>query len=61
MLAFRQDPGNDARFVDIGFTEFQADPLHQIRRLYGWLGDELRQATVDRMLAWRSDNPKATS
>ena len=51
MLAFRQDPANDARFFDIGFTEFQADPISQIRRLYGWLGDELTQATVDRMLA----------
>ena len=58
MLAFRQDPANDARFFDIGFTEFQADPISQIRRLYGWLGDELTQATVERMLAWRADNPK---
>lgn len=58
MLAFRRGPANDARFFDIGFTEFQADPISQIRRLYGWLGDELTQATVDRMLAWRADNPR---
>ena len=58
LLAFRRDPGNDARFFDIGFTEFQADPIGQIRRLYEWLGDELTPATVDRMLAWRADNPK---
>ena len=36
-----QDPANDARFFDIGFTEFQVDPINEIRRLYGWLGDEL--------------------
>ena len=58
MLAFREDPANEARFFDIGFTEFQADPISQIRRLYGWLGDELTQPTVDRMLAWRADNPR---
>ena len=58
MLAFRRDPANDARFFDIGFTEFQADPISQIRRLYGWLGDDLAPATVERMLSWRADNPK---
>ncbi len=58
MLAFRQVPANDAKFFDIGFTEFQADPIHQIRRFYDWLGDELTPATVERMLAWRADNPK---
>ncbi|MXW74586.1 MAG: sulfotransferase [Acidimicrobiaceae bacterium] len=58
MLAFRQDPANDARFFDIGFSEFQTDPMSQIRQLYEWLGDELDQATVDRMLAWRADNPR---
>ncbi len=58
MLAFRRHPANDARFFDIGFSEFQADPISQIRRLYGWLGDELAPATVERMRAWRADNPK---
>ena len=58
MLAFRNDPANDARFFDIGFTEFQTDPISQIRQLYEWLGNELAQATIDRMLAWRADNPK---
>ena len=58
MLAFRQDPANDAKFFDIGFTEFQADPIRQIRRLYDWLDDDLTPAAVDRMLAWRADNPK---
>lgn len=58
MLAFRQDPARDARFLDIGFTTFQADPVAEIRRLYEWLGDDLDDATVARMLAWRADNPK---
>ena len=61
MLAFRRDPTNDARFFDIGFSEFQADPISQIRRLYGWLGDELAPATVERMRAWRADNPKTST
>ncbi len=56
-LAFRADPARDAKFFDIGFTEFQADPVSEIRRLYDWLGDELTDDTVERILAWRADNP----
>lgn len=57
-LAFREDPARDAKFFDIGFTAFQADPIAEIGRLYEWLGDELRPDAVDRMRAWRDDNPK---
>ncbi|MBO0728405.1 MAG: sulfotransferase [Acidimicrobiaceae bacterium] len=57
-LAFRDDPARDARFYDIGFAVFQADPVGEIRKLYDWLGDELAASTVDAMLAWRGDNPK---
>lgn len=58
MIAFRADPARDAKFFDIGFTTFQADPIAEIRRLYAWLGDDLDDATVERMRAWRADNPK---
>ena len=57
-LAFREDPDRDAKFFDIGFTDFQADPIAEISRLYEWLGDELTEATMARMRAWRDDNPK---
>jgi hypothetical protein len=57
-LAFRDDPVRNAKFFDIGFTQFEADPIAEIRALYGWLGDELSTETVDRMTAWRGDNPK---
>lgn len=57
-LAFRDDPERDARFFDIGFAPFQADPVAQIRSLYDWLGDDLPSAAVDQMVAWRADNPK---
>lgn len=57
-LAFRADPARDAKFFDIGFTEFQADPVAEIRKLYDWLGDELADDTVARILAWRADNTK---
>jgi hypothetical protein len=57
-LAFRQDPARDAKFFDMGFTTFQADPVAEIRKLYAWLGDELTDETVEGMLAWRADNPK---
>jgi len=57
MLEFREDPARDAMFFDIGFSAFQSDPIAEIRKLYDWLGDELRQDTIERMLAWRADNP----
>jgi hypothetical protein len=57
-LEFRNDPARDAKFFDIGFTEFQADPISGIRKLYDWLGDDLAADAVDRMLEWRADNPK---
>ena len=57
-LAFRQDPARDARFLDIGFTRFQSDPIAEIGRLYQWLGDDLTDATVGDMLSWRAQNPK---
>ena len=57
-LAFRRDPAREAKFLDIGFTSFQADPIAQIGKLYEWLGDPLQPETVERMLAWRESNPK---
>jgi hypothetical protein len=57
-LAFRRQPGHEARFFDIGFNRFQADPVAEIRKLYEWLGDDLSQDAEHRMLAWREDNPK---
>lgn len=58
MIAFRADPDRNAKFFDIGFEQFQADPIGEIRRLYVWLGDDLTEDCVQRMLAWRADNPK---
>jgi hypothetical protein len=57
VLAFR-DAGHDDRFFDIGFAAFQADPLSEISRLYDWLGRELTPETEQRMLDWRSANPR---
>ena len=57
-LEFRQEPDRDAKFFDIGFSDFQAEPMAEIRRLYEWLGDELGDGSVQSMLDWRGDNPK---
>jgi hypothetical protein len=57
VLAFRH-AGHDDRFFDIGFAAFQADPLSEISRLYDWLGRELTPETEQRMLDWRSANPR---
>ena len=54
-IAFR-DAGNDHRFFDIGFTAMQADPLGEVRRLYGWLGEEVSPAFEQAMAAWWRSN-----
>lgn len=57
-LAFRQDSSRDARFFDIGFRAFQADPVGEIAQLYEWLGDDLPADVLARMEGWRADNPR---
>jgi hypothetical protein len=57
MLAYRDD-GRDAKFFDMGFTEFQADPIGQIRRLYEWLGTDYTPAVEAAMTAWWAGNPR---
>jgi hypothetical protein len=45
------------RIVDIHFTEFVADPLSVIERLYGSLDRELTGPTEERMRKFLADNP----
>ncbi|GAA0333403.1 sulfotransferase [Sphingomonas oligophenolica] len=51
LVAFRE-AGNDHRFFDIAFTDFQNDPLREIRRLYEWLGEPLTDIAEEHMRAW---------
>lgn len=57
VLAFRAG-ARDAKFYDMGFTAFQADPIEEIRGLYRWLGRDLTAETEQRMRAWREANPR---
>ncbi|MET0271075.1 MAG: sulfotransferase [Sphingomonas sp.] len=57
MIAFR-DAGNDHRFLDIGFAEFQRDPLAAIARLYAWAGEALTPEAEAQMRAWRAAQPR---
>jgi hypothetical protein len=57
MIAFRER-GNDRRFFDVQFEDFQHDPLAVLQRLYDWLGEELTLATRARMEAWRRHTPR---
>lgn len=57
LIAFR-DSGNDARFFDIHFRPFMADPFQSIARLYEFLNEEFTQEARDRMEAWRRDTPR---
>jgi hypothetical protein len=57
-IAFRDKPGNEARFFDIHFAPFQRDPIPQIQALYDWLGEPLTEEAKRRMLAWREETPR---
>jgi hypothetical protein len=57
MTEFR-DAGNDHRFFDVQFAEFQKDPLEAIARLYSFLGEELTPTARARMLTWRENTPR---
>ena len=57
MIAFR-DSGNEHRFFDVSFDEFQKDPYPSITRLYEFLGENLGRETTDRIEAWRTEMPR---
>jgi len=52
VIAFRDDKGQDARFFDIQFATFQADPMPAIAGLYEFLAEDLTDTAKTRMAAW---------
>lgn len=48
-------PG-DERFVDVQFTDFLADPIGTVKRVYAVSGDELTAAAQHRMETWIARN-----
>jgi hypothetical protein len=50
-LRFR-DCQADKRFYDIDFRAMQADPIHQVRGLYAWLGEPVGDEFESRMRTW---------
>jgi hypothetical protein len=55
LLAFR-DSGRDDRFFDIDFRTMQADPIGEVTRLYGWLGEPLTPEFAAGMTQWWEAN-----
>jgi hypothetical protein len=56
VLDFRDGAGQDARFFDVQFAEFQQDPLASIERLYAFLGEELTPDARRSMEQWWQDS-----
>jgi hypothetical protein len=56
LIAFRDRPGNDARFFDIHFRAMQQDPIGEVRGLYKWLGEEVTPAFEEGMKAFWEEN-----
>lgn len=57
MIAFRE-AGNDHRFFDIHYAEFQRDPLSVIGELYDFLGEEFSLQAREAMMSWRKSKPR---
>jgi hypothetical protein len=53
-----RDGGNDARFFDVQFAQFQRDPFPVLEQLYAFLGEELSDTARQRMTAWRQSTPR---
>lgn len=51
LVAFR-DAGNEHRFHDIQFADFQSQPIEEIRRLYDWLDEPFSELAEARMRTW---------
>ncbi len=54
-LAFRDREG-DERFYDIDFRAMQADPVGEVRGLYGWLGEPVTDEFESGMRRWWAEN-----
>ena len=54
-LEFR-DRGEDHRFYDIDFRAMQADPIGEVRGLYGWLGEPVTEEFESGMRRWWAEN-----
>ena len=51
LLRFREG-GDDHRFHDIAFHDFQRDPIGAVRDLYAWLGEDVSQPFAAAMRRW---------
>lgn len=61
VMDFRDRDGQDHRFFDVQFEEFQSNPLPSIERLYAFLGEELTPNARQNMERWwqKSSQEKA--
>jgi hypothetical protein len=57
LIEFR-DRGNDGRFHDLSFDAVQRDPVGEVAKLYGALGDELSDDARQRMRHWWTESSK---
>jgi len=57
MIEFR-DSGNEDRFIDVRFSDFQREPEPSIERIYAFMGEKLTDETRERMRQWRQDQAR---
>ncbi len=57
LIEFR-DRGHEERFHDLSFDDVQRDPIREVAKLYGALGDELSDEARRRMQEWWAESSK---
>ena len=58
MMAFRDDPANDRKFIDVPYLDLERDPLGQVARVYDYHGIEFTEAARASMQAYVAENRK---
>ncbi|MCG8588730.1 MAG: sulfotransferase [Proteobacteria bacterium] len=56
-IAVREERGPEP-FLDVHYLDLVSDPLKQVRRIYDFLGLELRESTLESMRAWLAAHPQ---
>ena len=57
LLDFR-DRGNDDRFIDVQFSDFQRDPEGCVEKIYDFVGEDLSDVARERMRTWQTSTPR---
>jgi hypothetical protein len=56
-IEYRRDH-DSSQFFDLHFSEFRADPIGSVKRIYDYFGHELSEQGEKRLVEWQESNPQ---